>query len=106
MVIFNSYVKLPEGKYLVTAASALLPGVLTAWANSYCHFADDIHPGIYAMVGAASVLGGVCRVTISLVVIMFELTGGLYLSSGCQADALQQGVHEKDVDVQRRAFWV
>ncbi|CAL1131702.1 unnamed protein product [Cladocopium goreaui] len=54
-------------------------GVLTAWANSYCHFADDIHPGIYAMVGAASVLGGVCRVTISLVVIMFELTGGLYL---------------------------
>lgn len=36
-----------------------------------------IEPGVYAMVGAASVLGGVCRVTISLVVIMFELTGAL-----------------------------
>jgi len=35
--------------------------------------------GIYAMIGAASVLGGVCRVTISLVVIMFELTSGLQL---------------------------
>lgn len=57
-------------------------GVLTSWANSYWHFADDIRPGIYAMVGAASVLGGVCRVTISLVVIMFELTGGLYLMPG------------------------
>ncbi|CAK9071114.1 H(+)/Cl(-) exchange transporter 3 (Chloride channel protein 3) (ClC-3) (Chloride transporter ClC-3) [Durusdinium trenchii] len=32
------------------------------------------------MVGAAATLGGVCRVTISLVVIMYELTGGLYLT--------------------------
>ncbi|CAK9051480.1 H(+)/Cl(-) exchange transporter 5 (Chloride channel protein 5) (ClC-5) (Chloride transporter ClC-5) [Durusdinium trenchii] len=55
-------------------------GVLTAWANSYLHFAEEIHPGIYAMVGAAATLGGVCRVTISLVVIMYELTGGLYLT--------------------------
>mmetsp|Transcript_64388 Transcript_64388/g.178546 ORF Transcript_64388/g.178546 Transcript_64388/m.178546 type:complete len:752 (-) Transcript_64388:149-2404(-) len=38
-----------------------------------------VNPGMYAMVGAASVLGGVCRVTISLVVIMFELTGGLQM---------------------------
>jgi chloride channel 3/4/5 len=37
------------------------------------------HPGIYSMVGAAAVLGGVTRVTISLVVIMFELTSGLQL---------------------------
>ncbi|CAD7927256.1 unnamed protein product [Amoebophrya sp. A120] len=36
-----------------------------------------IDPGVYAMIGAAAMLGGVCRVTISLVVIMFELTGAL-----------------------------
>lgn len=36
-----------------------------------------ITPGVYAMVGAASLLGGVTRMTVSLVVIMFELTGGL-----------------------------
>src|SRR3989338_6673240 len=34
-------------------------------------------PGMYAVIGAATMLGGVCRITVSLSVIMFELTGGL-----------------------------
>ena len=37
-------------------------------------------PGIYAMVGAAATLSGVTRTTISLDVIMFELTGTLTYS--------------------------
>ncbi|CAG8463355.1 9168_t:CDS:10 [Acaulospora morrowiae] len=38
---------------------------------------DCIVPGIYAMVGAAASLAGVTRMTVSLTVIMFELTGAL-----------------------------
>ncbi|EHB17813.1 H(+)/Cl(-) exchange transporter 5 [Heterocephalus glaber] len=50
------------------------------WAifNSWCsQGADCIAPGFFAMVGAAAYLGGVTRMTVSFVVIMFELTGGL-----------------------------
>jgi len=38
---------------------------------------DTISPGIFAMVGAGAFLAGVSRMTISLAVIMFELTGEL-----------------------------
>lgn len=36
-----------------------------------------VRPSIYALVGASSTLAGVTQVSVSLVVIMFELTGGL-----------------------------
>jgi H+/Cl- antiporter ClcA len=48
-----------------------LVGVLLRFAGF------NIEPGIYGMVGAGAVLAGVSRLTISLVVVLFELTGGL-----------------------------
>ncbi|RVE60342.1 hypothetical protein OJAV_G00180020 [Oryzias javanicus] len=67
--------------------------------------ADCITPGLYAMVGAAACLGGVTRMTVSLVVIMFELTGGLEyivplmaatMTSKWVADAFgREGIYEE-----------
>ncbi|OAP60765.1 hypothetical protein AYL99_05767 [Fonsecaea erecta] len=66
--------------------------------------AKSISPGIFAMVGAGSFLAGVSRMTISLVVIMFELTGELefivpnmigIMVAKWVADALEQeGVYD------------
>ena len=67
-------------------------------------FVPGISPGIFAMVGAAAFLAGVSRMTISLCVIMFELTGELeyivphmiaILVAKWVADALQkEGVYD------------
>jgi chloride channel 3/4/5 len=64
--------KVPAGIIIPALDGGALFGRLVGqWAGTY------ISPGIFAMVGAASFLAGVTRMTISLCVIMFELTGEL-----------------------------
>ncbi|KAI0681933.1 chloride channel [Cerioporus squamosus] len=51
-----------------------------AWIFSSCPpdpTVRCISPGFYAVVGASAMLGGVTRMTVSIVVILFELTGAL-----------------------------
>jgi len=76
----------PSGLFIPSlytgAALGRVLGTLLFIVNGKCDggcFVHTIYPGVYSMMGAAAVLGGVCRVTISLVVIMFELTNGLQL---------------------------
>jgi chloride channel 3/4/5 len=60
--------------------------VMEIWVNNYTDFfafssceqdLPCVTPGTYAIIGAAAALGGVTRMTVSIVVIMFELTGAL-----------------------------
>ncbi|KAF9115074.1 hypothetical protein BGX27_008997 [Mortierella sp. AM989] len=60
---------------LVQAWQANHPGF---WIFAACQpDVPCVTPGSYAMVGAAAFMGGVTRMTVSLVIIMFELTGAL-----------------------------
>ncbi|MCJ1281640.1 hypothetical protein MMC26_000961 [Xylographa opegraphella] len=63
--------KVPSGVIIPALdAGAFFGRLIGQWITT-------ISPGIFAMVGAAAFLAGVSRMTISLVVVMFELTGEL-----------------------------
>lgn len=83
--------QIPAGIILPSMAIGALYGralgiIVEVWQKNYPNalfFAacepdiPCITPGTYAIIGAASALGGVTRMTVSIVVIMFELTGAL-----------------------------
>ncbi|KAK2756746.1 hypothetical protein FQN54_005192 [Arachnomyces sp. PD_36] len=73
-----------------------------------------VTPGIYAIIGAASALGGVTRMTVSIVVIMFELTGALtyvipimiavMLSKWCGDTFSKRGIYESWIHFNQYPF--
>merc|ERR1740130_2413717 len=82
-MIFTFGCGAPSGLFIPSlyagAALGRIIGIFVFKMNQTYMWTGEIYPGVYSMLGAAAVLGGVCRVTISLVVIMFELTGGLQM---------------------------
>ncbi|KAK9892262.1 hypothetical protein WA026_019063 [Henosepilachna vigintioctopunctata] len=122
MTVFTFGIKVPCGLFIPSLCLGAIVGriwgiaieqLALAYPKSWmftgeCSTGDDcITPGLYAMVGAAAVLGGVTRMTISLVVIMFELTGGVRyivplmaasMASKWVADALgKQGIYDAHI---------
>jgi chloride channel 3/4/5 len=92
VTIFTFGIKVPAGLFIPSMAIGAIAGRLLGIGVEQLAFANQDHyifkemcnsghtcvtPGLYAMVGACAALGGVTRMTVSLVVIMFELTGGL-----------------------------
>ena len=59
-------------------------------------FGNKIDPGLYALVGASAVLGGITRMTISLTVIMVEISNDInYLLPIMLALAISKAVGDK-----------
>ena len=52
---------------------------LKMWQPNIFGFLTNLYPGTYALIGAASFLGGVVRMTISLTAILIESTNELSL---------------------------
>lgn len=91
LVILSYGCKVPAGIFIpsmaVGATFGRMVGILVkamqtafpSWEvfSSCTPDAPCITPGTYAMLGAAAALAGVTRITVAVVVIMFELTGAL-----------------------------
>nr|XP_019044593.1 voltage-gated chloride channel [Kwoniella bestiolae CBS 10118]OCF23523.1 voltage-gated chloride channel [Kwoniella bestiolae CBS 10118] len=79
-----------------------------------CRETDCIVPGLYAMIGAAATLAGVTRTTVSLAVIMFELTSTLnyvvpvmlgVLIAKTVADGLERkGIYDLVIDLNQLPY--
>lgn len=71
LTIITFGIKVPSGVIIPALdGGALFGRFIGQWIST-------ISPGIFGMVGAGAFLAGVSRMTVSLVVIMFELTGEL-----------------------------
>ena len=82
-VFFVSYISLAVLVYGIAVPSGLfVPSLLSgaAFGRLFGNLLHKIHPriafsNIYSLIGAAAVLGGMARMTISLTVILLECTG-------------------------------
>nr|KMM70802.1 LOW QUALITY PROTEIN: chloride channel protein 3 [Coccidioides posadasii RMSCC 3488] len=118
LAIFTFGLDIPAGIILPSLAIGALYGravgiVFDVWQKKHPKFflfancepdVPCVTPGMYAIIGAASALGGATRMTVSIVVIMFELTGALnyaipimiavMLSKWCGDTFGKRGVYE------------
>ncbi|XP_052283214.1 H(+)/Cl(-) exchange transporter 4-like isoform X2 [Dreissena polymorpha] len=121
ITVFTFGMKVPAGLFIPSMAVGAIMGRMigigmeqlvlankdSAIFKNMCQGGCMVTPGLYAMVGAAATLGGVTRMTVSLVVIMFELTGGLQyivplmlavMASKWVGDALcKQGIYDAHI---------
>lgn len=121
-------IKLPAGIFIPTLGVGACAGRIVGLAVQYAQWrwpaapvfspcqanTACVIPGLYAMVGAAATLSGVTRTTVSLAVIMFELTDTLtyavpvmlaVLVAKTVADALEpKGIYELVIEYVLSAF--
>ncbi|OCF37887.1 voltage-gated chloride channel [Kwoniella heveanensis BCC8398] len=127
LTIITFGIKLPAGIFIpslvVGACFGRIVGLMMEYIEfkhpslpifDVCRDTDCIVPGLYAMVGAAATLAGVTRTTVSLAVIMFELTSTLnyvvpvmlgVLVAKTVADGLEKkGIYDLVIDLNQLPY--
>ncbi|KAF4620845.1 hypothetical protein D9613_000727 [Agrocybe pediades] len=128
LTVITFGIKLPAGIFIPTLGVGACAGRVMGIAVQYLQAKhpnaslfqscggdiDCIVPGLYAMVGAAAALSGVTRTTVSLAVIMFELTDTLtyavpvmlsVLVAKTVADALEpKGIYDLVIELNQLPY--
>eukprot|EP01062_Namystynia_karyoxenos_P054592 TRINITY_DN4502_c0_g1_i1.p1 TRINITY_DN4502_c0_g1~~TRINITY_DN4502_c0_g1_i1.p1 ORF type:complete len:1369 (+),score=417.25 TRINITY_DN4502_c0_g1_i1:90-4109(+) len=111
--VINYGTGVPSGLFVPSlvcgATYGRLFGLLLQKTNEYEHI--DI--GTYSLVGAASFLGGVCRITFSLTVILIEATRDIafalplmiaIMSAKFTGDFLSKGIYDEHIEYRKVPF--
>ena len=105
----------PSGLFVPGILSGAVYGRLV-WIALRSFLSSAFHNssvGIYALVGAASILGGVTRICIALTVILIECTGNMQLSVPIMAavlaarwagDLFNEGIYDIHIELQGQPF--
>ncbi|XP_035223469.1 H(+)/Cl(-) exchange transporter 5-like isoform X2 [Stegodyphus dumicola] len=129
ITIFTFGIKIPTGLFIPSLAMGAIMGRIIgvgmqqlalkyrdSWPfHAACTSNEDcMDPGLYAMIGAAATLAGVTRMTVSLVVIMFELTGSVdyivplmatVVASKWVGDAIEkEGIYDAHIQLSKYPF--
>ncbi|KAI9507422.1 chloride channel [Russula earlei] len=128
LTIVTFGIKVPAGIFIPTLGVGACAGRIVGLAVQYARWrwpaspvfasckgnTSCIIPGLYAMVGAAATLSGVTRTTVSLAVIMFELTDTLtyavpvmlaVLVAKTVADALEpKGIYDLVIELSKLPY--
>ncbi|OCF76116.1 voltage-gated chloride channel [Kwoniella mangroviensis CBS 8886] len=127
LTIITFGIKVPAGIFIPSLVVGACFGRIVGLVMEYIEFAypslgifdvcretDCIVPGLYAMIGAAATLAGVTRTTVSLAVIMFELTSTLnyvvpvmlgVLIAKTVADGLEKkGIYDLVIDLNQLPY--
>jgi chloride channel 3/4/5 len=126
LTIITFGVVLPAGIFIPSLVIGACFGRIVGVIFEYCEYhysfpifdkcgtEECVVAGIYAMVGAAATLAGVTRTTVSLAVIMFELTGTLnyvppvmlaVLVAKAVADGLEKrGIYELVIELKKLPY--
>ncbi|KIJ18677.1 hypothetical protein PAXINDRAFT_70564 [Paxillus involutus ATCC 200175] len=128
LTVITFGIKLPAGIFIPTLGVGACAGRVVGIAVQHLHWRypqstvfavcegdmDCVIPGLYAMVGAAAALSGVTRTTVSLAVIMFELTDTLtyvlpvmlsVLVAKTVADALEpKGIYDLVIELSQLPY--
>ncbi|GFQ92435.1 hypothetical protein TNCT_321231 [Trichonephila clavata] len=129
ITIFTFGIKIPTGLFIPSLSMGAIMGRIVGvgmqqlalkyrymWPfQAACTSNENcMAPGLYAMIGAAACLAGVTRMTVSLVVIMFELTGRVdyilplmatVVASKWVADAIErEGIYDAHIQLNQYPF--
>jgi chloride channel 7 len=113
MACFTFGLAIPGGVFVPTILAGCAMGRIVGEIVDPLMEVDAVNSGTYALMGAAAMMGGVTRMTVSLAVILIEVTGNVQyalplmlvlMSSKFTGDLIIDGLYDVHIELRRWAF--